>query len=318
MNPVSSDISVRPLREADLPEADRVFHLAFGTFLGLPDPMQFYPDRDYIRTRWKTDPTSAFAAEIDGQLVGSNFAIRWGSVGVLGPLTVHPKFWDRGVASRLLEPVTQLFDRWKLNHAGLFTFPHSAKHIYLYQKFGFFPRFLTAIMSKPIEPRASAANSQMFSALNKARQTESLKSCRDLTSQIYAGLDLQSEILAVAHQRLGETVLLHDDSGLAAFAICHCGPGTEAGANSCYIKFAAVHPGPRAPESFDRLIAACESLAIQRGLNVLEAGINLARRHAHQRLRSRGFKTRALGVAMHRPDEAGYNRPDVYVIDDWR
>jgi hypothetical protein len=24
------------------------------------------------------------------------------------------------------------------------------------------------------------------------------------------------------------------------------------------------------------------------------------------------------GLAMDRPDEAGYNRPDVYIIDDWR
>jgi len=175
MNSVSSDLSVRPLREADLPEADRIFHLAFGTFLGLPDPTQFYPDRDYIRTRWKADPASAFAAEIDGQLVGSNFAIRWGSVGVLGPLTVHPKFWDRRVASRLLEPVTQLFDRWGLRHAGLFTFPHSAKHIYLYQKFGFWPRFLTALMSKTPEPQESARPPAIYSALSKGQQAESLK-----------------------------------------------------------------------------------------------------------------------------------------------
>ena len=31
-----------------------------------------------------------------------------------------------------------------------------------------------------------------------------------------------------------------------------------------------------------------------------------------------GFRTDVQGLAMDRPDEAGYNRPGVYVIDDWR
>ena len=35
-------------------------------------------------------------------------------------------------------------------HAGLFTFAHSQKHVGFYQKFGFWVRFLTLILSKPI------------------------------------------------------------------------------------------------------------------------------------------------------------------------
>jgi hypothetical protein len=31
-----------------------------------------------------------------------------------------------------------------------------------------------------------------------------------------------------------------------------------------------------------------------------------------------GFRTDVQGLAMDRPDEAGYNRPGVYIIDDWR
>ena len=32
-------VAVRPLREHDLDDADRTMRLAFGTFLGLPDPL---------------------------------------------------------------------------------------------------------------------------------------------------------------------------------------------------------------------------------------------------------------------------------------
>jgi hypothetical protein len=35
-------ISIEPLQEDDLAEADRIFRLAFGTFLNLPDPSQFH------------------------------------------------------------------------------------------------------------------------------------------------------------------------------------------------------------------------------------------------------------------------------------
>jgi hypothetical protein len=96
------DVAVRPLREDDLPEADRVMRLAFGTFIGLPDPSTFMGDADYVRTRWRACPSAAFAAELDSCLAGSNFATRRGSVGFFGPLTVHPRFWDQGVAKRLM------------------------------------------------------------------------------------------------------------------------------------------------------------------------------------------------------------------------
>ena len=39
-------IRIRPLEERDLAEADRILRLAFGTFLGLPDPLKMFGDSD--------------------------------------------------------------------------------------------------------------------------------------------------------------------------------------------------------------------------------------------------------------------------------
>ena len=77
------EVTIRLLREKDLPVADRIMRLAFGTFLGLPDPLEFMGDADYVRTRWLADPFGALGAEFGGELVGTNFATRWGSVGFL-------------------------------------------------------------------------------------------------------------------------------------------------------------------------------------------------------------------------------------------
>jgi hypothetical protein len=145
-----------------------------------------------------------------------------------------------------------------------------------------------------------------------------LNACRSLTDAIYEGLDLDREIRAVDTQGIGDTVLLWDDAGLVGLAVCHCGSGSEAGSRTCYIKFGAVRPGPKAASAFDWLLAVCETLAAAQGLSRLVAGVNTSRHEAYVKMLARGFRTELVGVAMQRPNEPAYNRPGVYVIDDWR
>jgi uncharacterized protein YdbL (DUF1318 family) len=70
--------------------------------------------------------------------------------------------------------------------------------------------------------------------------------------------------------------------------------------------------------NFERLLFACEELTTEKALSRVVAGINTARTEAYQQMLARGFRTEMQGVAMHRPNEAGYDRPGTYVIDDWR
>jgi hypothetical protein len=113
-------------------------------------------------------------------------------------------------------------------------------------------------------------------------------------------------------------VLVWEDARLAALAIYHCGPGTEAGSGTCYVKFGAARQGPTAAQDFDLLLNACEEMTSKSGLSRLAAGVNAARHEAYRAMLEHGFRTDLQGVAMHRPNEPGYNRPGVYLIDDWR
>src|SRR5204863_5835952 len=131
---------------------------------------------------------------------------------------------------------------------------------------------------------------------------------------IHAGLDVTNEIRSVANQKLGETVMLDDDSHLAAFAVCHSGPRSEAGSGNCYIKFAAAAD----PRSFQGLLAACDHMAAQKGLHRITAGVSTARVEAYRLMLEHGYRTDIQGVSMHRPNEFGFSRPGVYIIDDWR
>jgi hypothetical protein len=92
----ASRMVVRPLTEADLAEASRIGSVAFGTFLGAADPETFLADCDFVYGRWGADHTAALGAQLDGVLVGSNFATNWGSVGFFGPLTPSDRIFGIG------------------------------------------------------------------------------------------------------------------------------------------------------------------------------------------------------------------------------
>ncbi|MGH8903644.1 MAG: GNAT family N-acetyltransferase [Egibacteraceae bacterium] len=308
------DIEIRPLDQEDLDEADRVFREAFRTFLGA----DIFGDADYVRGRWAADPAAALGAFVDGRLVGSNFATRWGSVGFFGPLTVRPELWDRGMASRLLEATMPIFESWGTAHNGLFTFAHSPKHHWLYQKFGFWPRFLTPIMSKPVTKRPPGARWSPLSQAQPGEQPALIQACAEVTRAVLDGLVAEREIRAAVDLGLGEVVLLPDAEGVRGFAVCHIGAGSEAGSGRCYVKFGAVRSGPGAAKAFAALLDASEALAAERGLERLVAGVNTARHEAYRVMLAHGFRTDLTGVTMHRPNDPGYDRPDVFLIDDWR
>jgi len=313
-----SDITIRPIEARDLEAANRICNLAFGTFLGVPEPERFFGDMDYFRARVGAPNTAGFVAERDGELLGSNLLVRWGSVAFFGPLSVRPDQWDAGIGRRLLGPTMDTFREWRVTHSGLFTFPHSVKHVGLYYKRGFHPRFLTAVMGKRVAPDVKAAGWSLWSALPEAQRAATITSARRLTGMIYPGLDVSDEFGVVESRGLGDTVLLGSPDKLEGFAVCHVGPGTEAGSGTCYVKFGAVFSGPGAAGRFTRLLDAIEAYAATRSAEFISAGVNTEREEAYKAMLDRGFRTRMQGVIMHAKNTPGYSRPGVFVLDDWR
>jgi GNAT superfamily N-acetyltransferase len=316
--PTNQAIKIGPLKQSELEEADRIVRLAFGTFLGLPNALDFMGDRTFMAPRWHSPHVKAIAAREGSRLIGSNLVTRWGSFGFFGPLTILPEYWNRGVAKQLLASTMKVYDEWGLRHTGLFTFAHSAKHVALYQSFGYWPRYLTAIMT--FTPQAKAQRTPapvLLSTLKKSQREQAIQACAKLTDKIDKGLDLTDEIRAALAQHTGDVVLTYTRSTLDAFAVCLHGPGSEGGEKICYVKFGAARGGQGAGERFDRLLDACEAFASSRRV-AIEAGVNAAREDAYRRMRSRGYQVAIQGVAMQRPHADHFNRPDAYVIDDWR
>lgn len=309
---------IRPLEERDLDEAATILRHAFGTFLGAPDLDKFWTDFDYVHGRFAAPHAKAYAADEDGALAGSNFATRWGSFGFFGPLSIRPALWDRGIAQPLVAAVCGAFEEWRVSHAGLFTFAQSGKHVHLYGKFGFYPRFLTAIMARPAAADARFGAAVRHSALSSGERAAAEAASAVLTDAIYPGLDLSGEIATVARLGLGDTVLLYDGSRLAGFAVCHYGPKSEAGGGMCFVKFGAVESGAGAEGRLTALLDASAALAGAVGMKSVLAGVNLAREETYKTMKGLGFRTVVQGVALHRDNHPGFGRPDAYVLDDWR
>ncbi|MBW0118594.1 GNAT family N-acetyltransferase [Pseudonocardia sp. KRD-169] len=304
-------MDVHPLGATDLDVADEIFRDAFGTFLG----SDVFGDTDLLRTRFRAGHTTVLGAYHGSDLVGSNVVSRWGDVGWFGPLSVAPKLWDAGVGSRLMVATMEVFADWGVTHQGLFTFAHSPRHHGLYQKFGFWPRFLTAIMSRQVTGSEPPAGRLLSAAEDRAA---AVAGCLAVTDALHAGLDVTGEIGSVLDQGLGDVVLVGDPDAPSGLAVCHTGAGSEAGTGIAFVKFAAVTPGPQARDAFDSLLAACQGWAAAAGARRLVAGVNTGRHDAYRHLLASGFRTDTPGVTMHRPNGPGYDRPDAYVLDDWR
>ncbi|NNL86370.1 MAG: GNAT family N-acetyltransferase [Myxococcales bacterium] len=307
-----AQLQIRPLAESDVDAAERVMRCAFGTFVGLPTPEDFGGDASFVRSRWQRVPERAFGAFEGGRLIGSNLLSRWGSFAFFGPLSIDPAYWGRGLATPLMEPVIALLDAWALTGSGLFTFPQSLLHICLYQKFGFRPGYLSIIFEKTLELGGSSSNGAVEAGGDRL---ERLAVSREIADAVLPGLDLSEEIETAAEHRLGDGVVTASGNG---FAVCHVGAGSEAGSETCYVKFAAARPGDSAPRHFDELLSACESFASVRGAKKLVAGVSAGRRAAYERLLTRGYRASITGVSMHRPGRPLFSSPDDFVIDDWR
>jgi N-acetylglutamate synthase-like GNAT family acetyltransferase len=308
---------IRPMRADDLDAADRVMRLAFGTIRGLPDPSTAFDDRDLLRTRFRAAPGGAWVAEAGSEVVGSVLAAQWGSFGFFGPLTVHPELWDRGIGSQLLRPVLGAFEEWELAHAGLFTFADSPKHLGLYEKHGFRPGSLTYVLSK--ESDATTRSPYELVAHTRAGGLAAvLDEIRGVTELVFPGLDVGREVVAVDELQIGDTLLVRREGTLEGIAVCHRGAGSEAGSDTCYVKFAAVRPGTTAGARFEHLVGACESYAADLRLGRLVVGVDTGRTDAHRRLLARGFREQQAGLAMWlRPTGPHFGAPD-YVICDLR
>lgn len=315
----SDGIELRQLCDDDIAEAARCDRTAFAAFLGLPGPDQFRPGADVIGPRLRAWPEASFAITDGGRLAGIALMMRWGSVAIVGPVTIFPEDWGKGHARRLMEALVRCAEDAGVETMALITHVQSPTHVRLYESFGFAMQRITSIMVKPPGKEARLNGCAVIVPSDTVAVTQLVQGARLVTDQMFSGLDLGSEIASVAGEGIGEFVVAENSTpGAGGFAICHHGPGSEASTGQYYVKFACVPPGHDASARFAELLNACEARAAALGAETIIAGTSSARTAAYAKMKDAGFRSIINCVAMMRRAGDLYNRPDILAIDDWR
>jgi len=313
------DIEIRQLREDEFDEAALCDRTAFSTFLGLPKPAAFRPGADVIGPRSRAWREASLALTENGRLAGIALMMRWGSVAIVGPVTVLPEDWGKGYARRLMDELVRRAEAAGVEDMALITHVQSPTHVRLYESFGFEMQRVTTIMVKQPGDAIGMDGCNVISADDDKAVARLVQGARVATDEVLPGLDLSSEITSVANENTGEFVVVQGDTpGANGFAICHYGPGSEASTGQYYVKFACVRSDEDATAHFAALLQACEARSAILGADTIIAGTSTARTHAYEAMKSAGFRAIINCIAMMRPAGNLHNRPNVMAIDDWR
>ena len=253
----------------------------------------------------------------------------WGTVGVLGPVAVLTNYHNQTIGQQLIRAAQDFFDENKATLHGCVTYPTSSKHLYLYHKFGYRPKHLTAIMSRTIDrgaarvpaapkPGKAPLAARRFSTLEEAKKKAALARIHRITNAICRGMDLAKEIEIVDGLALGDTVLLERGRDLIGFAICHAPGVSEAPAGALYVKFLAIDPPHRKPEYLEHFVTALEGLGQELGVQRVILPVYARYWTAYNILVQCGYQVDFTMIRMQRGKQEDYEDPDDFVLDDWR
>lgn len=323
-------IRVRRIRKGDLAAVRDVVEAAFGDFLERlhgERPRPVFGGAQYVHHRWLMEPWGCFVAEAqDGKIVGGSIAVTWGSIGILGPLAVATAYQGQKVGQQLLKATQGFFHENRVGLHGLATYPQSPRHLALYGKFGYRPRFLMAVMSKTldrIEPGRGSklprgVRVQNFSKLTEREKRATLPKLTQITNRIYPGMNVSKEVEIVDGLSLGDTLVLVREGTVQGFSIYHTAAGSEAPTGAGLIKFLAVDPYRKRPEHFLQLLAACEDMVTTAGHQRIVAPIYTAYHRAYELIQQERYRVEFTLVRMKQGKNQDYDDPEGFVLDDWR
>jgi N-acetylglutamate synthase-like GNAT family acetyltransferase len=275
------------------------------------------------------EPWGCFVAEEDNaKIVGAALAVTWGTVGLLGPVAVLTHYHNQTIAQQLIRAVQEFFEENKATLHGVVTYPHSAKHLALFHKFGYKPQSLTAIMSRALDrngarpllpkPARGSLTVRRYSSLEETKKKVALGRFHRITNAVCRGMDLAKEVEIVDGLALGDTLLLERGADLVGFAVYHTPGVSEAPAGALYVKYLAIDPRQRKPEHLEQFVAAVEDLAHEHALSRVIMPVYLRYWLAYSTLVKCGYQVDFTMVRMQKGKPEDFEDPADLLLDDWR
>ena len=332
-------MQIRRVKKGDLSRIRDVIEQTFADFLERQmgtRPRQAFGGAQYVHHRWLMEPWGCFVAEEDGaKIVGAVLAVNWGSVGLLGPVAVLTNYQNQSIGQQLIRAVEDFFEENKVQLHGTVTYPASPKHLFLYHRFGYRPKQLTAVMTRVLDrpssarppapvpslkpaPKAPSDTVRKYSTLDEGKKKAALARLHKITNGVCRGLDLAKEIEIVDGLALGDTLLLERGRDLLGFCVYHAPGVSEAPAGALYVKFLAIDPAQKKVEHLEQFVAAIEELAHELGVSRVILPVYMKYHTAYSTLIRCGYQIEFTMVRMQRGKQEDYEDPTHLVLDDWR
>jgi predicted N-acetyltransferase YhbS len=151
MGTVHSQVTIRAGTPDDAPACGRICYEAFAT---LAEHHRFPPDfpsagiaTDLLAGVLSHPQFYAVVAEMDGEIVGSNFLDERSVIAGVGPITVDPEMQNRGVGRTLMEAVMERAAERRFPGVRLLQTAYHNRSLALYATLGFEVRALMASMN---------------------------------------------------------------------------------------------------------------------------------------------------------------------------
>jgi GNAT superfamily N-acetyltransferase len=195
--------------------------------------------------------------DADGHMVAFNMVHRSGTEGWMGPLAVRPDRQGEGLGSLMVRTGIDWLRGQGATTIGLETMPRTVDNIGFYSRIGLVPSHLTVTLVHDV-PRRPAGVAELLSGAGKA-WNERLDECRRLTDRVLPGVDFTRELALTHDLGIGDTTLLRDRGGLAAFALWHSTP-LAAGRPKDELRVLKVVAAD--PPAFEHLLQALQLSAV--------------------------------------------------------
>jgi predicted N-acetyltransferase YhbS len=134
-------LAIRPIEPADVPAAGRICHRAFTAIAAEHNFPSNHPDPDIaigMLSRLSARSGSyGIVAELDGNIVGSNFVDERSPIIGLGPITVDPAVQNRSVGTALMEHMLDRATRKAAAGVRLVQAGYHNRSLCLYMRLGF-------------------------------------------------------------------------------------------------------------------------------------------------------------------------------------
>lgn len=174
------------LRAGRAEDAEDCGSICYGAFKAIADEHSFPPDFPssevavgLVGSLLSRDDVYSVVAEVDGQVVGSNFLWENGTIAGVGPITIDPAAQNLAVGRRLMKDVLRRAEERNIVGVRLVQAAYHNRSLSLYTKLGFDAR-------EPLSNLQGPAINQQISGYDVRPATEEdLDACNQVTLKVH-------------------------------------------------------------------------------------------------------------------------------------